>query len=82
MTLTQDLAERIHAIRYEDLPADAIPLARTAILDAVGCTFLGASEEMSRIVERTPGFAGAAENAETVIVAAGGDGTARRWARR
>lgn len=59
MTLSQELAERIHAIDYADLPEDAIPLARTAMLDALGCAFLGASEEMTRIVERMPGFAGA-----------------------
>ena len=59
MSIAHDLAERIHAIQYSDLPSDVIPLARTAILDAVGCTFLGASEEMTSIVERTPGFGGA-----------------------
>ena len=59
MSIAHDLAERIHAIQFSDLPSDAIPLARTAILDAVGCTFLGASEEMTSIVERTPGFGGA-----------------------
>lgn len=59
MTISHELAERIHAIQYNDLPQDAIRLARTAMLDAVGCTFLGASEEMTRIVERMPGFAGA-----------------------
>ncbi len=59
MTIAHELAERIHAIHFDDLPADAIPLARTALLDAVGCTFLGAAQEMARIVERMPGFAGA-----------------------
>lgn len=66
MTIAHELAERIHAIRFEDVPVEAIPLARTALLDAVGCTFLGASEEMARIVERTPGFA-AAEGPCTVF---------------
>lgn len=59
MTLSHDLAKRIHAIQFDDLPEDAIPLARTAMLDAIGCAFLGASEEMVRIIERMPGFAGA-----------------------
>jgi 2-methylcitrate dehydratase PrpD len=59
MTLSHDLAERIHAIQFDDLPDDAIPLARTAMLDAIGCAFLGASEEMVHIVERMPGFGGA-----------------------
>ena len=59
MSIAQELAKRIHAIQFEDLPVEAVPLARTAMLDAVGCTFLGATEEMSQIVERMPGFAGA-----------------------
>jgi 2-methylcitrate dehydratase PrpD len=59
MTLSYDLAERIHAIQFDDLPSEAIPLAKTAMLDAIGCTFLGAAEEMAHIVERMPGFAGA-----------------------
>jgi len=59
MSIAHELAERIHAIKYENLPADAVPLAQAALLDAVGCAFLGAAEEMSRIVERMPGFAGA-----------------------
>ena len=52
MSIAHDLAERIRAIKYENLPADAVPLAQAALLDAVGCAFLGASEEMSHIVER------------------------------
>ena len=60
MTIAHELAERIHAIQFDDLPDGAIPLARTALLDAVGCTFLGAAQEMARIIERMPGFAGAA----------------------
>ena len=59
MTVAHELAERIHDIQYDDLPDDAIPLARIAMLDAIGCTFLGAAQEMVRIIERMPGFAGA-----------------------
>lgn len=59
MTITQELAKRIHAISYDDLPADAIPLASSAILDAVACAFVGAAEDTARILEKIPGFAGA-----------------------
>ena len=59
MTISYDLAERINAIKFEDLPAEAIPLARTALLDAVGCAFVGAAEDMVKIIEKMPGFAGA-----------------------
>ncbi len=46
MSIAQELAKRIHAIQFEDLPAEVVPLARTALLEAVGYTFLGSSEEM------------------------------------
>ena len=54
MTISYDLAERINAIKFEDLPAEAIPLARTALLDAVGCAFVGAAEDMVKIIEKMP----------------------------
>ena len=36
MSIAQELAKRIHAIQFEDLPVEVVPLARTAMLDAVG----------------------------------------------
>ena len=59
MTLSQELAKRIHAIKFEDLPDSAIPLARTAMLDAIACAFVGATEDTAKIIEKVPGFAGA-----------------------
>ena len=51
MTLAQELAKRINAVRYEDLPPDAIHWAKVGILDTVGVTLAGAREETARIVE-------------------------------
>jgi 2-methylcitrate dehydratase PrpD len=59
MTLTQEIAKRIHAISFDKLPDEAIPLARNAMLDAVACAFAGAPEETVRILERMPGYGGA-----------------------
>jgi len=36
MTLTQELAKRINALRYEDLPPEAVHWAKVGILDTVG----------------------------------------------
>jgi len=51
MTLTQELAKRINALRYEDLPPEAIHWAKVGILDTVGVTLAGALEETTRIVQ-------------------------------
>ena len=51
MTLAQELAKRINALRYEDLPAEAVQWAKVGILDTVGVTLAGAREDTARIVE-------------------------------
>jgi 2-methylcitrate dehydratase PrpD len=51
MTLTLELAKRINALRYEDLPPEAIHWAKVGILDTVGVTLAGAREDTARIVE-------------------------------
>jgi 2-methylcitrate dehydratase PrpD len=50
MSLSLELAKRINAARYEDLPPDAIHWAKVGILDTVGVTLAGARDEMTRIV--------------------------------
>ena len=57
MTLLEQIAEKIGAIRYEDLPCEAIEWAKIAILDTVGVTLAGAGEDCARIVEQTLGGA-------------------------
>ncbi|HZK89053.1 MAG TPA: MmgE/PrpD family protein [Stellaceae bacterium] len=53
MTLIEQIAEKIVAIRYADLPKEAVDWAKAAILDTVGVTLAGANEECARIVEKT-----------------------------
>ena len=57
MTLLEQIAEKIGAIRYKDLPCEAIEWAKIAILDTVGVTLAGAGEDCARIVEQTLGGA-------------------------
>jgi 2-methylcitrate dehydratase PrpD len=53
MTLIEQIAAKIVAIRYRDLPRAAIDWAKAAILDTVGVTLAGAGEDCARIVEQT-----------------------------
>jgi 2-methylcitrate dehydratase PrpD len=52
MTIANGLAKRIHNVRYDTLPEDALHWARVAILDTVGVTLAGASEPCARIAAR------------------------------
>jgi 2-methylcitrate dehydratase PrpD len=58
MTLLEQIAEKIVAIRYEDLPKEAVGWAKAAILDTVGVTLAGSGEECARIVEKTIAVSG------------------------
>ena len=53
MTLTQELAKRINALSFNELPQEAIHWAKVGILDTVGVTLAGAREDCTRIVEGT-----------------------------
>ena len=53
MILAQELAKRINAVRYEDLPPEARHWAKIGILDLVGVTLAGAREDTTRIGEGT-----------------------------
>ena len=59
MTLLEQIAENIVAIRYDGLPREAVDWAKAAILDTVGVTLAGAGEDCARIVERTVAVGGA-----------------------
>jgi len=50
MTLAQQLAERITAMRYEDLPPEAVYWCKVAVLDTVGVTLAGALEAAPKMV--------------------------------
>ena len=50
MALTADLARFLEAIRFEDIPDDAVTLTRDAYSDTVGVIMAGLSEPIVRIV--------------------------------
>ena len=50
MTLSLELAQRINALTYSDLPPEAVHWAKIGILDTVGVTLAGAREDTTRIV--------------------------------
>lgn len=55
MSISAELAKRIVALQYEDLPLEAIDTAKMAILDVIGVTLAGAHEEATTAVERVLG---------------------------
>src|SRR5215472_9265587 len=56
VTIIEGIAERIGAIRYEGLPAEAVRWAKAAILDTVGVTLAGAREPCARIAAEVAGL--------------------------
>jgi 2-methylcitrate dehydratase PrpD len=56
MGIAGELAARIKAFRYDDLPDEAVLWAKTAILDTVGVTLAGSREECVRILESLHGI--------------------------
>ncbi len=55
MSLTNDLADRILAVRFADLPDQVVATAKVGILDTVGVTLAGAAEPCARIVAKIAG---------------------------
>ena len=57
MSIAIELALRIKAFRYDDLPEEAVAWAKTAILDTIGVTLAGADQDCVRILEdvQSPG---------------------------
>src|SRR5262249_15783108 len=49
MSLALELAGRINALSYDELPSSAVHWAKVGILDLVGVTLAGASEDTTRI---------------------------------
>jgi 2-methylcitrate dehydratase PrpD len=75
MTIIEDIAERIAAITYDDLPPEAVDWAKMAILDTVGVTLAGAAEPCAQIVEHVLASGSGARDAGCLIF-----GTDRRAA--
>jgi 2-methylcitrate dehydratase PrpD len=53
MTLAQELAERVTAMRYEDLPPEAVHWSKVALLDTIGVALAGAREDTTALVAQT-----------------------------
>ncbi len=51
MGLARQIAERVCALRYEDLDSEAIHWSKVAVLDTVGVTLAGATEAVSHILQ-------------------------------
>jgi 2-methylcitrate dehydratase PrpD len=60
MTLARQIAERIHAARYEDFSATALEWTSHAFADTIACSLAGMAEEAPRILMTIPGIAEAA----------------------
>ena len=53
MSIAGELARRVTALRYEDLPPQAVYWCRIAVLDTLGVGLAGSVEEPPRLVEET-----------------------------
>ena len=52
MTLAQQIAERVVAMRADNLPKAALDWSRVGVMDTLGCTLAGVAEEApSRLAE-------------------------------
>jgi 2-methylcitrate dehydratase PrpD len=58
MTLLEQIAARIAAVRYADLPVEATDAAKAAVLDTVGVTLAGIGEDCAQIVLKTAAVGG------------------------
>src|SRR5258708_36857123 len=52
VTLAETLARYAAGLKYEDLPADVVRIAKRTILDTVGCAFGGYTAGPSRIAQK------------------------------
>jgi 2-methylcitrate dehydratase PrpD len=57
MTLALELARRINALSFNELPQEAVQAAKVGILDTVGVTLAGSREDTTRIVENVTLYA-------------------------
>ena len=59
-TIALEIAQRVTAMRYEDLPAGALQWAKVAFIDTLACALAGANEEAPRIAEKVAATYGGA----------------------
>src|SRR3954469_5123744 len=55
MSIAIELAQRIAAVNYEDLPKDAVHWAKVGVLDTVGVTLAGCRENTAQLAARALG---------------------------
>ena len=60
MTVAEGIADRVHRLRFADLPDEAVHWARVGLIDTVGVTLAGAAEDCARIAGRVVSSSGAA----------------------
>jgi 2-methylcitrate dehydratase PrpD len=58
-TLAAQIAQRIHALCYEDITSEALTWTASAFVDTVGVTLAGIQEDGPQILLRVPGIAAA-----------------------
>jgi len=56
MTIARELAQRVARMSYENLPPEVIYWCKVAVLDTVGVTLAGSSEDAPRMVEDVLGL--------------------------
>ena len=57
MTIARQLADRIHALRFEDISPEALEWTRHAFTDTIGCALAGMADDGPRILLSVPGVA-------------------------
>jgi len=62
-TIAQRLADRVVAVRYEDLPADVIARAKDAVLDQLGVQLIASTMQWNDLIYRVVSAAGGREEA-------------------
>jgi 2-methylcitrate dehydratase PrpD len=60
VTLARQIADRIHALRFQDITPSALDWVRSAFVDTVGVTLAGMAEDAPNLLLRVPGVAAAA----------------------
>src|SRR5712692_3211121 len=60
MTLTSALARHAREISFDAIPTDAVTVAKTCVLDWLGCALAGSREELSNILVTEAATDGAA----------------------
>ena len=57
MTIARQIADRIHALHFEDIAPEALEWTRHAFTDTIGCALAGMMDQGPRILMSVPGVA-------------------------